>query len=49
MKRLQFWPGDMKKWYNRPLLCVFGFHVLRDHPGDHTWQVCSRCDGEGQK
>ena len=47
--RLQFWPGKMKKWYNRPFLCFLNYHEIRTHPGDNNWQICVQCEGEGAK
>jgi hypothetical protein len=44
--RLKHWPSDRRGWQNKPLLCLLNLHVIRDHPSDHTWKVCTRCEGE---
>lgn len=36
----------MKSFWDRPLACVLGFHLFREHPGGIKWLVCSRCWGE---
>lgn len=42
------YPRDLK-WYERPLACILGLHIFRQHPGIPAWVVCDRCDGEKQK
>jgi hypothetical protein len=34
------------KWWNRPLRCILGLHIMRIHPGHWWWQYCTRCGGE---
>lgn len=34
------------KWWERPLLCIFGLHVFRNHPSRGEWIYCQRCWGE---
>lgn len=32
--------------WERPFLCLLGFHKFRPHPGMWWWQYCTRCQGE---
>lgn len=42
--RWERYPG--KKWWELPLACLLGFHIIDPHPGGICWEVCRRCDSE---
>lgn len=40
------YPKPFKRWWERPLVCLLGFHTLRRHPSGGGYVYCGRCYGE---